>query len=354
MARRCRSRTSRRQDPQAPEFGGEPGRLRRGVGVGHADQDQQSGLVDRPDRHAVHHHRRGTHPLYDCTHEPHHLVLGDIPGTWDARAPISVVDPLVAEVVRSGFVESRHRARIWPRLRRDVRVHRGQREPPVFPRSANKPLQAVAMLRAGLPLEGELLALAAASHSGEDFHVAGRARDPRLGRADRGRPALPAGAARSTSRPRDAAASGRATAPESGSDTTARASTRRCSPPASPTTGRRRPTWTRRIRCRGTSGDHRGTGHGAGRRHRGRRVRRPAVRADAGGPGPGVPRARARAEPGTPERKVADAMRKFPEWTSGTTRDERPADGARSPACCSRPAPRASTRSRCRTAAPPR
>ena len=28
------------------------------------------------------------------------------------------------------------------------------------------------------------------------------------------------------------------------------------------------------------------------------------------------------AEPGTPERKVADAMRKFPAWTSGTTRDE--------------------------------
>jgi L-asparaginase II len=28
------------------------------------------------------------------------------------------------------------------------------------------------------------------------------------------------------------------------------------------------------------------------------------------------------AEPGSPERGVADAMRKFPEWTSGTTRDE--------------------------------
>ncbi|HEY6491919.1 MAG TPA: asparaginase, partial [Trebonia sp.] len=28
------------------------------------------------------------------------------------------------------------------------------------------------------------------------------------------------------------------------------------------------------------------------------------------------------AEPGSPERTVADAMRKFPEWTSGTTRDE--------------------------------
>jgi L-asparaginase II len=29
------------------------------------------------------------------------------------------------------------------------------------------------------------------------------------------------------------------------------------------------------------------------------------------------------AEPGTPERRVADAMRAFPEWTSGTDRDER-------------------------------
>ncbi len=29
-----------------------------------------------------------------------------------------------------------------------------------------------------------------------------------------------------------------------------------------------------------------------------------------------------RAEPGTPERQVADAMRKFPAWTSGTSRDE--------------------------------
>jgi L-asparaginase II len=33
-------------------------------------------------------------------------------------------------------------------------------------------------------------------------------------------------------------------------------------------------------------------------------------------------RAMVLAEPGTPERMVADAMRKFPAWTSGTTRDE--------------------------------
>jgi L-asparaginase II len=44
---------------------------------------------------------------------------------------------------------------------------------PMYPRSSNKPLQATAMLRCGLRLEGKLLALAAASHSGEDFHVAG-------------------------------------------------------------------------------------------------------------------------------------------------------------------------------------
>ena len=44
---------------------------------------------------------------------------------------------------------------------------------PVFPRSSNKPIQAAAMVRLGLGLEGKLLALAAASHSGEDYHVTG-------------------------------------------------------------------------------------------------------------------------------------------------------------------------------------
>jgi L-asparaginase II len=44
---------------------------------------------------------------------------------------------------------------------------------PMFPRSSNKPMQAAAMLGCGLELDGTLLALAAASHSGEDFHVTG-------------------------------------------------------------------------------------------------------------------------------------------------------------------------------------
>ena len=43
----------------------------------------------------------------------------------------------------------------------------------ILPRSSNKPAQATAMVGAGLPLEGELLALACASHSGEDFHLEG-------------------------------------------------------------------------------------------------------------------------------------------------------------------------------------
>ena len=43
----------------------------------------------------------------------------------------------------------------------------------VYPRSANKPMQAVAMVRAGLRLPPELLALACASHDGTPMHTAG-------------------------------------------------------------------------------------------------------------------------------------------------------------------------------------
>jgi L-asparaginase II len=54
-----------------------------------------------------------------------------------------------------------------------VQLSLGSAGEPMFPRSSNKPMQAAAMLRSGLDLQGKLLALAAASHSGEDFHVAG-------------------------------------------------------------------------------------------------------------------------------------------------------------------------------------
>jgi L-asparaginase II len=81
---------------------------------------------------------------------------------------------VVAEVVRSGFVEGHHYGSIVA-LERDGSVAWavGDVESAILPRSCNKPLQAVGMLRAGLDLDGELLALACASHSGEAFHIEG-------------------------------------------------------------------------------------------------------------------------------------------------------------------------------------
>ncbi|MFF9177533.1 asparaginase [Streptomyces sp. NPDC014793] len=79
--------------------------------------------------------------------------------------------PVLAEVVRSGITEGRHRGSLVL-LATDgsVELALGDVDSPVFPRSANKPMQAVGMLRAGLRLAGERLAVAAGSHSGEPFH----------------------------------------------------------------------------------------------------------------------------------------------------------------------------------------
>jgi L-asparaginase II len=84
------------------------------------------------------------------------------------------VNPVVAEVVRSDFTESRHRGAVAGLAADGTQViSAGNTAVPFFPRSANKPLQATALLHSGLDLDAELLALAAASHSGEDFHVDG-------------------------------------------------------------------------------------------------------------------------------------------------------------------------------------
>ncbi|MFJ8754114.1 asparaginase [Streptomyces sp. NPDC102441] len=84
----------------------------------------------------------------------------------------SPVPPVLAEVVRSGFTEGHHRGSLVV-LAADGSVELALGDPaaPVFPRSSNKPMQAAAILRAGLDLSGERLALAAASHSGEAFHL---------------------------------------------------------------------------------------------------------------------------------------------------------------------------------------
>ncbi|MET8849999.1 asparaginase [Amycolatopsis sp. NPDC004625] len=83
-----------------------------------------------------------------------------------------MTNPVLAEVVRSGFVESVHRgALVVTGPEGGVRLALGDVVSPVYPRSSNKPLQAVGMLRAGLDFTGEDLALACASHSGEPGHV---------------------------------------------------------------------------------------------------------------------------------------------------------------------------------------
>ena len=81
---------------------------------------------------------------------------------------------VIADIVRSGFVEGHHYGSAVA-LGRDGSVVReiGDVTSPILPRSCNKPIQALAMLRSGLDLDGELLALACASHSGEDFHLDG-------------------------------------------------------------------------------------------------------------------------------------------------------------------------------------
>ncbi|KOG87789.1 asparaginase, partial [Streptomyces varsoviensis] len=72
----------------------------------------------------------------------------------------AAISPVLAEVVRSGFVEGRHRGSLVV-LAADggVELALGEASAPVFPRSSNKPMQAAAVLRAGLELSGERLAL---------------------------------------------------------------------------------------------------------------------------------------------------------------------------------------------------
>jgi L-asparaginase II len=80
----------------------------------------------------------------------------------------------VAEIVRNGFVEGHHYGSVVA-LDSDGTVAWaiGDTEVPVLPRSCNKPVQALGMVRMGLDLPAELLALACASHSGEPFHIEG-------------------------------------------------------------------------------------------------------------------------------------------------------------------------------------
>lgn len=87
-----------------------------------------------------------------------------------ATAPPEYV-PLV-EVVRSGFREGVHYGTVAGLTASGMAgATRGAPDAPVLPRSAAKPFQALAALRAGAPITGEQIAVAAGSHNGENIHT---------------------------------------------------------------------------------------------------------------------------------------------------------------------------------------
>ncbi len=78
----------------------------------------------------------------------------------------------LAVVERSGFVESRHAgSAIVLGTNGEVLRAVGDVTSPVFPRSAMKPFQAVAVMASGVALRGADAAIATASHSGTSAHV---------------------------------------------------------------------------------------------------------------------------------------------------------------------------------------
>jgi L-asparaginase II len=230
-------------------------------------------------------------------------------------------NPVVAEVVRSGFAESRHRGAVAALAADGTQVIGvGGTAVPIFPRSANKPLQATGMLRCGLDLGGELLALAAASHSGEDFHVEGVRKI--LSGAGLGEDSLrcPAAWPLDLDAARQLIARGgeasRIRMNCSGKHAAMLATCVQNGWPADGYLARDHPLQRAILRTVEELAGERVTATGVD--------------------GCGAPlfalslvglarafRALVLAAPGAPERRVAEAMRAYPEWASGTNRDER-------------------------------
>lgn len=79
----------------------------------------------------------------------------------------------LAHIERSGMVESRHiGAAVICDASGDLLLAVGDGNATIYPRSTLKPLQAVAMLRAGAAFADDELVLAASSHSGSPEHLA--------------------------------------------------------------------------------------------------------------------------------------------------------------------------------------
>lgn len=99
--------------------------------------------------------------------------MTSISSTVTALAPHPLDFIEVAVLERAGMVESRHRG-IAALVGPDGKVidHLGAAKRLIYPRSAVKPLQVVAMRRAGLDLVGEELVICAGSHQGTGRHIA--------------------------------------------------------------------------------------------------------------------------------------------------------------------------------------
>ena len=237
-------------------------------------------------------------------------------------ADLQTASALLAEVVRSGFVEGHHRgSRARARRRRQPRARRSATpDAPVFPRSSNKPMQAVGMLEAGLDLDGELLALASRQPLRRAVPPRRRTPDPGRRRPGRVRPADTAGLpGRRGREARLVVAAGTPPAPLamncSGKHAAMLAT---CVANGWPTDTYRDPDHPLQ---QAAARDRRATRRRAGHGHRRRRLRRAAVRADPGRPGPGLRRAsprprRARRSAGSPRRSAP-----HPDWLGGTRRD---------------------------------
>ncbi len=226
----------------------------------------------------------------------------------------------LVEVTRSGAVESVHRGSLVV-LGADggVLVKLGVPDQPTFPRSSTKPLQAVGMLHAGLDLDHADLALATGSHAGEPVHV-DRVRGLLTSRglpesALACPPDYPLSEAARDRLLANGGGRGRVFMNCSGKHT---AMLLTCLAAGWPTAGYLDPGHPLQQALRGTSADLAGE---------------PVVAVAVDGCGApafahslsAVARAFARlvtAEPGSPERRVADAMRAYPDMVAGTGRED--------------------------------
>ena len=99
--------------------------------------------------------------------------MNELSSTVSALLPKPLDFVEVAVLERGGIVESRHKgSAALVESEGKLIDHLGSAKRLIYPRSAVKPMQVIAMRRAGLMLEGAQLAVSSASHQGTPEHIA--------------------------------------------------------------------------------------------------------------------------------------------------------------------------------------